>query len=180
MDQASEPEWRALPLAQIEDLLSLPDPLIHSLLDKRATPPRLSDDTGRQLLRYWGAEEAVIEARADDEQGRVAIVLDLLLEPLLPFDESYTVWFHIVANDSDDQYMIYDYMPMDDTTGWQPGSIVHFQPEILVEPGNYDLSFGFWTPAERRRLTVDSTNAYWINLGTFDVPNLDEDSQAID
>jgi hypothetical protein len=36
----------------------------------------------------------------------------------------------------------------------------------LLEPGEYAVTFGFWTPQTRQRLYVDLTQEiYWIDLG---------------
>ena len=66
--------------------------------------------------------------------------------------------------------MIYDYEPMALTTDWPRRDLFLFSPQIKLTPGSYDVSFGFWTPGDRRRLTADGSDAYWINLGTFEVP----------
>jgi len=55
-------------------------------------------------------------------------------------------------------------------TDWPRQDLFLFSPQIKLIPGSYDISFGFWTPGNRRRLTVDDSDEYWINLGTFEVP----------
>ncbi len=183
LGDADAAQWSNLPAPVTADLLRMPDPSLQQLIQTKRTMPILRNDRGVELLRYVGASGAGFVTDAGPEAGeadrvRQGVNLDLFFESLAPSLEDYTIWFHIVANHNDDQYMIYDYTPMAPTSSWSLGGVVRFSPVLKLAPGNYDISFGFWTPGERRRLTVDGSDVYWINLSPFEVPQGDPGESA--
>ena len=66
--------------------------------------------------------------------------------------------------------MIYDRFPGEPLPAWSPDALQEFLVTIVLDPGEYDISFGFWTPGDRQRLYQEgSDDVYWINLGTFEI-----------
>ena len=158
-------EWATLPAGYPIDLLRMPAPELHDLLLERLPAlPVLADAEGNGMLRFLGFlpeppaatdEEAVLRGR-------------LVFEVLAPFTEDYTLWFHLANTETGAEFMVYDYPEAEETTRWPTGAIYEVPVVLALEPGDYDASFGLWTP-DRRRLYVDKANdVYWINLGLLD------------
>ncbi|MCB0130479.1 MAG: hypothetical protein KDD78_06510, partial [Caldilineaceae bacterium] len=164
---ASPAAWASLPLETVADLVQIPDRAWQQAI-YAAWPHDLLLSTGeeRPRLRYLGTTDA----QTQPEDAYQGLHLHMTFDVLAPFDRDYTMWFHIADNGSDAEYMIYDYVPMTSTLAWAPGELMVFSPILQLPPGNYDISFGFWTPGDRRRLQVeDNADVTWINLGARSV-----------
>ena len=164
---ASPADWASLPLETVADLVQIPDRAWQQAI-YAAWPHDLLLSTGeeRPRLRYLGTTDA----QTQPEDAYQGLQLHMTFDVLAPFDRDYTMWFHIADNGSDAEYMIYDYVPMTSTLAWAPGELMVFSPILQLPPGNYDISFGFWTPGDRRRLQVeDNADVTWINLGARSV-----------
>ena len=156
-------EWMETPAGYKLDALAVDDPTLQAIvlehLPEAQTP--LADTTGNTKLRYLGFTPAV--AGEDDDAS--AIRLNLYFEVLAPFDQDYTLWFHIVNRATNQEFMLYDYTDLPGTTQWPTGEIFQSPITLTLDPGEYDVSFGFWTPETRERLYVDKAqDVYWINL----------------
>ena len=159
-------DWQTIPLSKQADLLQVPDPTLHDLvLTRFATNTVLVDKTGKPTLRYIGY--TVEPTELDDKQQ--ALRFHLFFEVLAQPARDFSTWFHIVRNTDDEQWMIYDYFPPQHTSEWPEAGVYEFVTDIRLDPGNYDISFGFWTPQDRERLNVENSDTYWINLGTHDL-----------
>lgn len=169
--QAGQAAWAEIPAALLVDLLEMPDPAMHALVEPNLRDSvTLADEDGQPVLRYLGAAEPALTPYEDD----VAVQMNLYFEVLAPLARDYSAWFHIKQpkpgeTDSYDQWMIYDEFPEPPTTDWSPGTLARFSPTIRLEPGEYEISYGFWTPGDRERLYVQGTEDYWINLGKVTV-----------
>ena len=158
--------------AKMIDLLLVPDPNLYAqvLANLPAHIP-ISDATGNPVLRYLGAEVIPFEPE-DDATG---VRLKIPFEVIGRLDEEYSIWYFIDAIDSDGQWMVYDKFPDPPVTDWTVGSVHLFEDSILLEPGLYDISFGFWT-RDRRRLYIDQANdVYSILIGRYSVPDRAQD-----
>jgi hypothetical protein len=164
--QATGDAWRDIPVSVRTAMLMPRDRELQTIVRQHLPVQTvLSDAAGQARLRYVGFD--VGQASADKPKG---LQFDLFFEIIAPLEKGYSLWFHIVDNVTGDQWMIYDYFPATPTTEWQEATVYKFPVDIELEPGNYDISFGFWTPNVRERLYVDQANdIYWLNLGTHTV-----------
>jgi arabinofuranosyltransferase len=161
-------EWETLPTGYRIDLLRMPAPELRDLLLERLPAmPVLTDAAGNALLCFVGFMPEAPTA------GDTAAVVrgQLVFEVLAPFAEDYTLWFHLVgaetAGETPAEFMVYDYPDAEKTTRWPPGALYEVPVALELAPGDYETSFGLWTP-DRRRLYVDQANdVYWINLGVL-------------
>lgn len=155
-------EWADLPVPYRIDLLDVPDPDLQALVMEHLPEQIvLKDAGGNPKLRYLGF--APVAPDAGDQLSEIRA--KLYFEVLAPFDTEYNLWFHIANSAGDGEYMIYDYKGLTPTTEWPMGLIYEVPIELTLDPGAYDVSFGFWTPQTRERLYADQANdVYWINL----------------
>lgn len=167
--------WRELPPDVPATLLAMPQPALHAAIQQAGVVQPLLDDQGQELLHYVGFSATPLEPVS----GMSGVQLQLVFDVRAPFTDDYTVWFHIAGTTTDDEYMIYDYAPMLPTTEWPIGDLFRFEPVLKLPPGEYEASFGFWTPQTRRRLAVaGQEEVYWFNLGTVTVPDWSEGSTS--
>ncbi|MBW7882689.1 MAG: hypothetical protein H3C34_08635 [Caldilineaceae bacterium] len=157
-----EREWADVPVRYYIDLLKMPAPALQELAQARLPGQKLlADEAGASRLRYLGAVDEPLTAEDQEPGAR----LRLYFEALDPFDRDYTIWFHIANTETGAEYMLYDYTSLDGTTTWPAAMIFEAPIFLALEPGAYEISFGFWTPASRDRLYVEGSDVYWINLG---------------
>jgi hypothetical protein len=162
LTQVDDNGWQAFPLPARIALLSIPDVELQTVVRQHLPQQAiLVDEKQQRWLRYLGATAAMTGPEESDQGLRFRLYFEVLGK----LDKEYSAWFHIVAKPNDNEFMIYDYFPDLPTTQWEPGSIYTFAPVVRVEPGQYDLAFGFWTPHFRERLYVADSDAYWISLG---------------
>jgi arabinofuranosyltransferase len=162
-ESAPPTEWQAIPPQFTVDLLKAPDPALQALVLSRATPNQmLVDDQDRPLLRYLGQRTEALPADADEP----GIHARLHFEVLAPSSRDYTLWFHAQNQETGAEFMLYDWpLPVDATT-WSTGMIAEVPVFIALEPGEYKLTAGLWTPETRRRLYADrDADVYWLDLG---------------
>jgi hypothetical protein len=164
--QATAAAWEGIPLSVRTAMLMPRDRELQATIRQHLPVQTvLSNADGQARLRYLGSD--VRQTPMDKPDG---LQSDLFFEVIAPLDESYSLWFHIVDNATDDQWMIYDYFPATPTQHWQEATVYKFPVEIELEPASYDISFGLWTPNVRERLYVDQAkDIYWLNMGTHTV-----------
>jgi 4-amino-4-deoxy-L-arabinose transferase-like glycosyltransferase len=127
-----------------------------------AQPVDLVDSDGVHKLTYLG-HRLQPKLPTDQEPGAKFV---LYFDVVEPFEQDYNLWFHAVNRESGAEYMLYDYTTIPGTAAWPDGAIYHAPVALLLEPGEYAVTFGFWTPQTRHRLYVDLTQEiYWIDLG---------------
>jgi len=162
MAQSDAAAWQQTPFTHLIALLYMPDQDLQALVRSHLPLQTiLVDQDQRAKLRWLGFVSEQTQP-AEAFQGRR---FDLYFEVLDKLDTDFSTWFHIVAQPDGAESIIYDYFPETPTTQWQPGTIVRFSPVIQLAPGDYTLSFGFWTPQVRERLYVEQSEAYWLPLG---------------
>ena len=165
--QAQPEAWAGLPVDTLADTLRISDPELQAAVRAHLpTQTVLTDKDGKPVLRYLGYTVAPGKSPVDEDP---ALHFRLFFEVLAEPQKDFSAWFHIVRNTDDEQWMIYDYFPDKPTSQWQEASIYVMDAYLALEPGNHDISFGFWTPNFRERLYVDHGDAYWINLGTHEM-----------
>ncbi|MBK8051206.1 MAG: hypothetical protein IPK16_31365 [Anaerolineales bacterium] len=158
---ATDAAWVGVPLDVQVDLLKPRDPemqaTVRSHLPAQTT---LTDAQGAPRVRYLGWESRPL---TPGDPGGIAG--DLYFEVLAPLPYA-SLWFHIVDKTTDAQWMVYDYFPEASTNNWQEATVVRVPVMLEMDPGTYDIAFGFWTPVDRERLYVDRANdVYWLSLG---------------
>lgn len=160
--------WRQVPLLKMIDLSQIPDREASRFFRTKLTAlTTLSDHAKTPLLSYLGAIATPTVPEADVQGLQFKLYFDVLGQ----VKERYSLWFHIVSVDTGAEWMIYDYFPDEPTDTWQVGAVVEFPALLQVDPGSYEISFGFWTP-ERERLYADvERDIYWINLGARTMPS---------
>lgn len=156
-------DWQDVPPAFTADLLKLPDPALQEVLLARVTPNQvLVDEQDKPTLRYLGHRA---EASPEDavEPG---IHVRLYFEVLAPESEDSTLWFHAENQGTGAEFMLYDWpLPTTEST-WTTGMIAEVPVFIALDPGEYKLTAGLWTPASRQRLYADrAADVYWLDLG---------------
>ncbi len=164
---AVDSAWEDLPLALKVDLLRFPVPTLQTAV--RAYLPDdtvLVDENDRPTLRYLGY---TVEPTTIEDSGP-ALRFHHYLEVLVRPQDDYSAWFHIIRPNDEAEWMIYDYFPQVGTEQWQEATVYEFVTDIELEPGAYDIAFGFWTPHFRERLYVQDSDAYWISLGVNELP----------
>ncbi|MBV7331870.1 hypothetical protein KFU94_27300 [Chloroflexi bacterium TSY] len=172
--QQGKPEhWAELPQLILFDLLAMPAPKMHEIvIPHLQTNFLLVDSNGHPQIRYIGSAES--ETLELGEQTVLKLHLYFLVEE--PVEKRYSLWFGIKrrrdVSDTDnleqneyDQWMVYDHFPEVPTIKWGQGTLVHLEPKLTLAPGIYEITFGFWTPNDRERLTIEQPDVYWIHLG---------------
>ncbi|MEM7126923.1 MAG: hypothetical protein AAF702_11385 [Chloroflexota bacterium] len=177
--------WQALSPSIRLSLLNKPDHNIQALLYNAFEPKVLVNDEDTPLLQFWGvtsesnkydaSEDGTIEDGAvknDDRnaesEGDNALLLHLYFEVLNPIRKDYSAWVSLDSVHGQDKWMLYDQFPQRPIHNWVVGEIVDFQIFISMEPGQYDVKAGFWTPNVRERLYVEhdgDDEIYWLELG---------------
>lgn len=156
-------EWQAVPPAFTAELLKLPDPALQEVLLAQVTPNQvLVDDQESPTLRYLGHRaEALPEDAAEP-----GIHVRLYFEVLAPESKNYTLWFHAQDEETGAEFMLYDWPLPADASTWTTGMIAEVPAFIALNPGEYKLTAGLWTPASRQRLYADrAADVYWLDLG---------------
>jgi hypothetical protein len=176
LQQADAERWAQVPTEKLFELSQLPEPAVSELfrvhLSVQAT---LTEATGRPVLHYLGALVMPTNPHAR-YQG---IQFKFYFQVLDKISQKHSLWFHIASNDTDHQWMVYDYFAEEETDRWPVGAYYEFPVELQMEPGSYDISFGFWT-RERERLYVDvKSDTYWINLGAHLIPGLTDEENIV-
>jgi arabinofuranosyltransferase len=156
-------EWQTIPPQFTVDLLKMPDPELQALVLSRAVPNQaLVDDQDRPLLRYLGHRAEALPADATEP----GVHARLHFEVLAPESEQYTLWFHAENMETGAEFMLYDWPLPVDATSWSTGMIAEVPVFLALEPGEYKLTAGLWTPETRRRLYADrGADVYWLDLG---------------
>jgi hypothetical protein len=131
----------------------------------------LADAEGKLIMVYLGGEVTPLGAESEEPGVQVRLYFDVVGR----VDEEYSLWFFIDAIDTDGKWMLYDQVPAVPVDRWTAGTLQTFEGTIALEPGTYDLSFGFWT-ADRTRLYVDqAADVYSILIGRNTVPPLPQE-----
>ena len=158
-------EWATLPAGYPIDLLRMPAPELHDLLLERLPAlPVLADAEGNGMLRFLGF---LPDSRPRPTKRRSCAA-----------GSSSRCWRHsprTTPSGSTWPTRRPAQSSWSTTTrmrrrppGGPPAPSTRCRSSWLLEPGDYDASFGLWTP-DRRRLYVDKANdVYWINLGLLD------------
>lgn len=170
LGQSDAAAWQQVPFDHLIALLYIPAPALQTLVRSHLPNQTVLVDQDQQIKLRWLGFAAEQTQPAEEFQGQR---FDLYFEVLEKFDTDFSTWFHIVAQPDGAESIIYDYFPATPTTQWQPGTIVHFSPVIQLAPGDYTLSFGFWTPQVRARLYLEQSEVYWLPLGDHTVIDRD-------
>lgn len=162
--QRSPPDgWRDIAPAATAALLKMPDPALQAVLLAHAVPNQmLLDSQDAPVLRYLGHRSEALPATAAGSGAQVRLFFEVLaLE-----SADYTLWFHAENQETGAEFMLYDWPLPRDAAAWTPGMIAEVPVFIALEPGEYKLTAGLWTPATRQRLYADrGADVYWLDLG---------------
>jgi hypothetical protein len=163
VNAAPAEEWHTVPPAFTADLLKVPDPALQEMLLTQVTPNQvLVDDQDRPTLRYLGHRAEALPAGASEP----GIHVRLYFEVLAPESEDYTLWFHAENQETGTEFMLYDWPLPTAASTWTTGMIAEVPVFIALDPGEYKLTAGLWTPEARQRLYADRTaDVYWLDLG---------------
>ena len=168
--------WAKLDARKRFDLLRIPAAELQAAVSAATPAVALTDADGTVRLRFLaGGGESIVAQDVDDTDAdastewRPALQLHLGFEVVEPPAREFSAWFHIENTETGREFMVYDEFPDDALPDWPAGDLYEFAPSIFLQPGKYDITFGFWTPGDRERLYVDGGDAYWIDLGTFEV-----------
>lgn len=158
----TDEDWRGLGLDVITALLEMPNPTLHDLILRHLPDHRvLVDESGSPLLRYIGST-----MQSDtSETAKTGLHVRLYFETLATPTRNYTLWFNMTRSADDRQWMIYDYPLAQQTTEWTESQVYTIEAFLELDPGVYTVSAGFWTPIYRDRLTIENSEAYWLDLG---------------
>lgn len=167
IQQLTPTDWQRVAAAKRVNLLLMPEPVIYdTVLANLPTRIPIADAAGNLVMHYLGGDVTPLGLESTESGVQVRLYFEMVGQ----LDEEYSVWYFIDSIDTDGKWMIYDQYPDPPVNRWPAGTVQTYEGSIALEPGLYDISFGFWTP-DRRRLYIDqAADVYSILIGRYEVP----------